>query len=285
MIRRTALLAAAMAFVVAPHVFAGTWHKSIASAQKVAKEKKQLILIDMFAEWCGWCHRFEREVFPSMAFQQATDDIVLLRLNTEDGGEGTSFAKKYSITSLPTFVLVDQNLSMAGLIRGYSPPNEFAKQLADVRAAHTAFEKRVKDEAKIAKDYVQRIQLAKDFMGRSAYDKSEPRLRKLTTEKGVPASIRDEAYYQLAISSAMQGKLDDALKTVRALSAISKVGEYVERSRLLAGQIYMQQGNWLGAANEFRDFKKTFPNSKLNANIDAVLPDLERRLSAGGTGK
>ncbi len=282
LIRRTGLLAAAVAFALAPHVFAGTWHKSIASAQKVAKEKKQLILIDMFAEWCGWCHRFEREVFPSLAFQKATDDIVLLRLNTEDGGEGTQFARKYSITSLPTFVLVDQELSVAGLIRGYSPPNEFVKQLADVRGAHEAFEKRVRDEPKIAKDYVQRIQLAKDFMGRSAYDKAVPRFRKLTLEKGVPASIRDEAYYQLAMGDAMQGKYDDAMKTIRALTTLSKVGESVERARLLAGQIYIQQGNLLGAVNEFRSFKKTYPNSRLNANIDAVLPDIERRLSAGG---
>jgi thioredoxin-related protein len=281
--RRTALFAAAMALVVAPQLLAGgSWHKSVASAQKIAKEKKQLILIDMFADWCGWCKRFELEVFPSLAFQQATEDIVLLRLNTEDGGEGTQYARKYGVTSLPTFVLVDSDLSVAGLIRGYSPAKEFAKQLSDVRSQHASFVQRVKDEPKIAKNYVQRIQLAKDFMGRGAFDKSEPRFRKLTMEKGVPGSIRDEAYYHLAMSSAMQGKLDDAMKTVRSLTKISKVGEYVERSRLLAGQIYLQQGNLLGAANEFRNFKKTYPNSKLNANIDAMLPDIERRLAAGG---
>lgn len=271
-----------MALVLAPQLFAGTWHKSVAAAQKVAKEKQQLILVDMFADWCGWCKRFELEVFPSLAFQQATDDMVLLRLNTEDGGEGTQMARKYGVSSLPTFVVIDPDLSIAGQIRGYSPANEFAKQLADVRAQHVAFLARVKNEPKIAKDYIQRIQLAKDFLGRSAYDKSDPRLQKLMSEKGVPPSIRDEAYYHLAMSAYFQGRPDDALKTVRSLTKISKVGEYVERSRLLAGQIYMQQGNWLAAANEFRDFKKTYPNSKLNANIDAVLPDVERRLAASG---
>ncbi|HEX6639939.1 MAG TPA: hypothetical protein VF215_02445, partial [Thermoanaerobaculia bacterium] len=60
---RRILLAAAMALVLAPQMFAGTWLKSIAAAQKVAKEKNQLILVDMFAEWCGWYHRFEKEVF------------------------------------------------------------------------------------------------------------------------------------------------------------------------------------------------------------------------------
>ncbi len=283
LIRRPRLIVAAIVLLAAPQLLAGgTWHKSVAAAQKVAKAKNQLILIDMFAQWCGWCHRFEREVFPSMVFQQATEDIVLLRLDTEDGGEGTQYARKYSVTSLPTFVLVDSDLAIAGMIRGYSPPNEFVQQLAGLRSAHSVFMQRVKDEAKIAKDYVQRIQLAKDFMGRSAFDKSEPRFRKLMSEKGVPPSIRDEAYYQLAMSDAVQGKYDSALKTIRALVAISKMGDSVERSRLLAGQIYIQQGNYLGAVNEFRDFKKAFPASKLNANIDAVLPDIERRLASGG---
>src|SRR4026209_100017 len=114
-----------MALVLAPQTFAGgTWLKSIAAAQKVAKEKNQLILVDMFAQWCGWCHRFEREGFPSEVFQNATQDIVLLRLDTEDKGEGTQYAQKFSVSQLPTFLLLAPDLSLAGMIRGYAPPKD-----------------------------------------------------------------------------------------------------------------------------------------------------------------
>lgn len=278
MTRRT-ILAAALALALAPQTFAGPWLKSIAPAQKVAKEKNQLILVDMYADWCGWCHRFEQEVFPAEAFQNATDDLVLLRLNTEDKGEGTNLARRYNVSSLPTFLLLAPDLSIAGIIRGYAPATEFVKMLKDTEDKYTVFLKRVKNEASLAKDYPGRLELAKEFISRSAYDKSEARLRKLMTEKGVPPSIRDEAYYQLAMSFAMQTKYDQGLKTVRELTAVSKAGDSVERSRLLAGQIYLQQGNLLGAANEFRNFKKTYPKSPLVANIDAVLPDIERRLA------
>jgi TolA-binding protein len=81
----------------------------------------------------------------------------------------------------------------------------------------------------------------------------------------------------------MQSKLEEALKTVRTLQSVSKTGEPVERARLLAGQVYLQQGNLLAAANEFRAFKKDYPNSPLIKNVDMFLPDIERRLSAGKT--
>lgn len=276
--RRT-LFAAVLALALAPQLFAGTWLKTVDAAQKAAKAKNQLILVDMFAEWCGWCHRFEREVFPSEAFQNASADLVLLRLDTEDKGEGTELARKFSVTSLPTFLLLAPDGSLAGMIRGYAPAPQFVNMLKETRDKYAVFQKRVAGEASLAKDYNGRLELAKEFLARSAYDKSEARFRKLMTEKGVPANIRDEAYYQLAVSYAMQQKFDQGVKTVRELTTLSKTGDAVEKARLLVGQIYLQQGNLQGAANEFRSFKKQYPKSPLVNNIDAVLPDLERRLA------
>lgn len=276
---RRLVLAAALALALTPQTFAGTWHKAIGPAQKAAKEKNQLILVDMFAEWCGWCHRFEREVFPAEAFQNATKDIVLLRLDTEDKAEGTELARKYQITSLPTFLLLAPDLSVAGMIRGYAPAPQFVQMLSDARAKYTSFQKREKNEPNMTKDYPGRLELGKEYLTRNAYAKAELRFKALTTEKGVPGSIRDEAFYQLAIVYTMQNKLDDALKTIRGLNAVSNRGKSVEEARLLMGQIYLQQGNFLGAANELKNFKKTFPNSPLVATVDRVLPDIERRLA------
>lgn len=280
--RRLSLLAV-VALVSAPQLFAGrVWHKAVGPAQKEAQAKKQLILVDMFAEWCGWCHRFEREVFPSQVFQEATKDIVLLRLDTEDGKEGTQFAKRYAVTSLPTFLVLAPDLSIAGLLRGYAPPNDFVQSLKDARTQYADFTKRANNEGALAKDPVKRLALAKEFTQRGVYPKAEERLKKLTTDKGIPVAIRDEAFYNLAITYTVQNKLEDALKTVRDLTAVSKLGDSVEQARLLAAQIYLQQGNLLGAANEFRSFKRTYPNSKLMSTVDMYLPEIERKLASSG---
>lgn len=275
--KRTALIAA-IALLFVQQAVASPWLKDIAVAQKKAKEKNQLIFVDLFADWCGWCHRFEQEVIPSQAFQSATDNMVLLRLNTEDGKDGTKLAHDYGITSLPTFVVLNGDLMIAGLLRGYSPAKEFAESLRDTESKYKDFMKRVADEPSFAKDYPKRLALAKEFESRAGYAQSESRLRKLLTESGVPAGVRDDAYVELAMTQMLQKKFDDARKTIAKFGTLQNKGDAYERSRLLAGDIYLQTGNVMGALGEYRAFKTKFPNSQYNRNLDMMIPQLERQL-------
>ena len=275
--KRTALLIA-VALLFVQQAGASPWLKDIATAQKKAKEKNQLIFVDLFAEWCGWCHRFEQEVIPSAAFQKSTDDMVLLRLNTEDGKDGSKFARDFSINSLPTFLVLNSDLMVAGMIKGYIPSTEISKTLDDVEAKYKDFMKRAGDENSIAKDYAKRLALAKEFESRSAFAQSESRLRKLVAEPAIPAGVRDDAYFELALTQILQKKFDDAKKTITKFGTLQSKGDSYEKSRLLIGDIYMQQGNIAAALTEYRGFKLKYPNSQYVRNLEILIPQLERQL-------
>jgi thioredoxin-related protein len=277
-LRRNLLLAAA-AILLTQQVFAATWLKSLATAQKKAKEQNALIFVDLFADWCGWCHKMEQEVFPSEVFQKATENKVLLRLNTEDSGEGTKIAQQFSISTLPTFLLLTPEGTIAGMLHGYLPANDFVRYLNDTENRYKEFEKRVAHESSFAKDYRKRLDLAKEFRSRYALADSEWRLKKLTTEQGVPADVRDQAYYELAFTQVVGKRYDDGLKTIRKFAMVQSRGEPYEKSRLLAGDIYVQQGNYQSAVKEFRAFKANFPKSQFIQNVDVVLPQIEQRLA------
>jgi thioredoxin-related protein len=276
-VKRIALLAAIVVLFV-QQAAASPWLKDVASAQKQAKEKHQLIFVDLFADWCGWCHKFEQEVIPSQAFQAATDKMVLLRLNTEDGKDGSKLARDYGINSLPTFVVLDGDLLIAGIIKGYSPAKEFAESLGGAEVKYNEFQKRVAGESSIARDYAKRLALAKEFESRAGYAQSEARLRKLVAESGVPVGVRDDSYVELALTQILQKKYDDARKTIAKFSTIQTKGDAYERSRLLAGDINLQSGNVAGALAEYRAFKLKFPNSQYIRNLDMMIPQLERQL-------
>jgi thioredoxin-related protein len=271
-------IVAVLALAVTSTASASPWIKSFAQAQQKAKTKNQHIFVDLFADWCGWCHKFEQDVIPSQAFQQATDDMVLLRLNTEDQGDGTQFARRYSVTSLPTFLILDKDAIIVGIIRGYQVPNDFANSIKDVEGRYDGFKKRVAGEPSIAKDYQKRLDLAKEFRIRYALPQAEDRFKKLTAEKGASTAVRDEAYYELALTQLLQKKYDDSMATIQKFGTVQKAGENYEKSRLLMGDVYLQQGKVDRAVAEYRNFKTAFPQSQYVKNIDMILPQLERQI-------
>ena len=279
--KRIALLAAFVALTIVPQASAGPWIKSLADAQKKAKAANQLIFVDLFADWCGWCHKMEQEVFPSQAFQTATDDMVLLRLNTEDGNEGTLLARRFQANSLPTFLVLNGDGQLAGTIHGYQPSDVFVKLLKDVRKNDTAFRERLKTESSVT-DPQKRLDLAKELRTRYALPESEQRFSRLAGERGLPPNVRDEAYYELAYTQLVEKKYDDTMKTLKKFASFQKAGESFERSRLLISDVYIAQGNWSAAADNLREFKKSYPQSKFVQSVDYVLPQIEQQIRVAG---
>jgi thioredoxin-related protein len=275
------LLAAFVALMIVPQASAGPWIKSLADAQKKAKAGNRLVFVDLFADWCGWCHKMEQEVFPSQVFQNATDDMVLLRLNTEDGGDGTLLARQFGVTTLPTFLILNGDRHLAGTIHGYQPASVFVKLLQDETKKYKDFQDRVKTESAMTEPQ-KRLDLAKELRGRYALGESEQRFAKLAKERGVPVNVRDEAWYELAVTQLQEKKYDDTMSTIKKFAAIQQAGESFERSRLLISDIYIAQGKWSAAADNLRLFKKTYPKSKFVQNIDYVLPQLEQQIKMAG---
>lgn len=274
-------LALLVALMVVPQASAGPWIKSLADAQKKAKSANQLIFVDLFADWCGWCHRMEQEVFPSQTFQGATDDMVLLRLNTEDGNEGTLLARQFQATSLPTFLILNGDRQLAGIIHGYQPADVFVKLLKDERTKYKDFQDRLRNESAVTEPQ-KRMELAKELRTRFALSDSETRFSKLANQRGLAPNVRDEAYYELAYTQLVEKKYDDVLKTLKKFAGVQKEGEWFERSRLLASDVYIGQGNWAAAAENLRDFKKTYPDSKFVKSVDYVLPQIEQQIHVAG---
>lgn len=280
--KRIALLAA-IASLLTSQAFAAPWLKSLSAAQKEAKQQQELILVDLFADWCGWCHQLEQQVFPSETFQKATKDKVLLRLNTEDGADGTRLAQQFQVTSLPTSMLLTHDMVVVGIIKGFYPAAQYAQAIKEVESKYNEFRKRAANEDSLSSDYAKRLDLAREFRNHFAYPQAESRFKKLASESKVPASIRDQAYFDLALTQYFQKKYDDSMKTIRQFSTVQSAGEQYERSRVLASEIYVEQGNYLGAVNELKNFKAKFPKSPMIAQVDMILPQLERRLAAGRT--
>ncbi|KAB2968025.1 MAG: hypothetical protein F9K18_03420, partial [Thermoanaerobaculia bacterium] len=70
---------------------------------------------------------------------------MLLRVDVEDGGEGSELAATWGAASLPTLILLEPSGAYVGAVSGFAPAEELARrvraEVADHRRALAAFER------------------------------------------------------------------------------------------------------------------------------------------------
>jgi thioredoxin-related protein len=106
------------------------WLDDLATARARAKAENKPILVDLWADWCTWCKRLEKDVFSSGVFRQYTNGFVLLRVDTEDGAEGTRLMEDYEVETLPTMLILTHDLIKMGELQGYLPVGPYVQSLA-----------------------------------------------------------------------------------------------------------------------------------------------------------
>lgn len=107
-------------------------HGSWASVQQKAKVENKGIFVDAYTDWCLPCKRMTSVVFPdSVVGEYFNDKFVNFQLDMEKG-EGIALAKKYDVTSFPTYLYFDNKGAFIGKVVGYKTPADFISSTKDV---------------------------------------------------------------------------------------------------------------------------------------------------------
>lgn len=109
------------------------WLTSVTEAVDAARSADRYILVDLYAEWCGWCHTLEEKVFthPNFIAYVRDNNFVLLRVDTEDKAEGTWLKARFGANSLPTTLILDADLVKVGAVSGFAPMPTFVEYLQE----------------------------------------------------------------------------------------------------------------------------------------------------------
>lgn len=74
---------------------------------EIAQKEQKLIFVDVYTQWCGPCYNMAKSVFPLYSVGTFyNNNFVSYKLDAENG-EGIELAKKYKVSSYPTYLFID----------------------------------------------------------------------------------------------------------------------------------------------------------------------------------
>lgn len=253
------------------------WLTSVEEAMEIAEERDQRILVDLYADWCGWCKRLEEDVFSTPTFQDFSKDYVLLRVDTEDGAEGTRLQEKYEAYSLPTTLVLDPRQVRIAEVKGYAPA---AQYVAMVQREIQGYDELIRgfDRFRESEDLRVLGMLADEFHRRQDGERAATLYRQiLASDQLAPEAV---ARYQYQLTDALRlARLYE--QAVTALQDAQKGAVQVtdqpliQRLELLAAQISLDSGDCDRARLALESFVGSYPTSDLVRVARRTLRSIE----------
>jgi protein disulfide-isomerase len=138
-------LAAAVFFSTQFACAESAWLNDYKKAQEQAKATHKYLLLNFTgSDWCGWCIKFDRDVFSQSQFKDfARDNLVLVELDfprmkqqaPEVRRQNRELAQQYEVVGFPTIVVLNSDGQKLWQYDGYFPggPDAFIAELQKLR--------------------------------------------------------------------------------------------------------------------------------------------------------
>jgi thioredoxin-like negative regulator of GroEL len=234
---------------------------------KAAKDSKP-IFVDAYADWCGWCHKLDQEVYSDPSFVKFMSDFVPLKIDIESSTKGRQFAEKYQITGLPTLFVLDSSGKISNRIGGFI---EAGALMEDIQGIQRLIEAEQKDPSNLNVSG----KLADEYLAREMTDEATERFRKIVISPYSSASQKESAQFSLGLAHYSQGDLNNAQKVIEQYLQSFPQGENIEDAYLLIAQICIEKEEDHRAQRYLKQFLQKFPQSKNVPRAKDVLAALE----------
>ena len=136
----------AVLVAAAPARAAGPAWRSWDSGLPAAAASHRPVLVDVYTDWCGWCHRMDATVYSRPDVRSYLDSkFVVVRLNAESnetvhyGGQTMSaraLASAFNVSGYPTTIFLDSGGQHLANVPGYLEPEKFLQLVHYIGDGH-----------------------------------------------------------------------------------------------------------------------------------------------------
>ena len=105
------------------------WVRQWDAALKRAQQTRKPLLVDFWAEWCGWCHRLDQTTYVDPVVVKMSEDFVPVKVNTEGTPREVEVARRYDVSSLPTIAFLSPAGRVILRLNGFQGPGQFPRTM------------------------------------------------------------------------------------------------------------------------------------------------------------
>ncbi|MBI4845738.1 MAG: thioredoxin family protein [Candidatus Omnitrophica bacterium] len=99
-----------------------SWLRDLEAAKEMAKSQGKPILIDFYAEWCGWCKRMDEDVYANQDVGTVCGQFICVKI---DADQNQQLTQEYKVQGLPSTVFLKADGTLIRTVAGYMPADQF----------------------------------------------------------------------------------------------------------------------------------------------------------------
>jgi thioredoxin-like negative regulator of GroEL len=254
------------------------WEKSFAEALKKAKKDGKPLIVDFWADWCGWCHRLERTTYADPWVVRKAQDFVAVRVNTEGSRKELDVAVRYHVTSLPTIVFLSPEGRQIYRLNGFQGPGQFPRTLEgalEVARSVISWEDAVASQPDDPRAF---LALGTHLYEQEYFDEAREMLQKaVARDAAAGPDERRQARMLLGIIEHVSHNFAEAEKLLKEALTLPPDPDDEPKLLFVLGRTQVSSGRPAEGMATFEEIVRQFPQSPVAAKARETLVNMRAR--------
>jgi thioredoxin-like negative regulator of GroEL len=252
------------------------WERRFDDAMLKAKAIGKPVMVDFWAEWCGWCHRLDQTTYVDPVVVGMAKDFVPVKVDTESGARASAIALKYDVSTLPTVLFLSPSGKLIYRLSGFQGPGQFPrtlesarKQAQQVMGWEADLERDPRNAAALSGLGIQQFE-------QESYDISKELLvAAVRTDAERPVEERKHVRLLAGILLKHVGKTAEAEALLREALTLKPAGAFEAKLLYMLGKTYIGSGKRDEARTALQQLITVYPDSPVADKAREALVALE----------